>query len=154
MDRTNKQDFYFGLAKENSKRSTCLRRRLGVVIVKGDVPVSMGYSGAPRGRANCCDIGKCLREEMNIPQGERYELCRSVHAEQNAVINAAANGVNISGGDLYSYCEDVKTGEIYPRECCTMCERVLINAKIENVYIKTQDGYKHFKVSDWVRKED
>lgn len=154
MERTTKQEMYFELAKANAKRATCLRRKFGAVIVKDDVAISMGYCGAPRGRKNCIDIGKCLREEQNVPSGQRYELCRSVHAEQNAVINAATTGVNVSGGDLYLYGIEAKTGEIAGIPPCTMCKRVLINAKIKNVYVLTKEGYNHFKIEDWVRDED
>jgi dCMP deaminase len=154
MSRISKEDYYFELARVNSLRATCLRRCFGAVIVKDDVPVSSGYCGAPRGRKNCCDRGTCLREDKNVPSGERYELCRSVHAEENAIINAATNGVNISGGELYLYCRVTKTNEIYDAYCCEMCKRKIINAKLKTVYAKTKDGYKTFSVEDWIKEDD
>ena len=87
--RIARNDYYLNIALECSRRGTCLRRNFGAIIVKNNQIVSTGYTGAPRGRANCCDLGKCRRIELNVPQGERYELCRSVHAEMNAIISAA-----------------------------------------------------------------
>ena len=89
MERVSKHNYYLDIAETVSERSTCLRRRFGAIIVKNDSIVSTGYNGAPRGRKNCCDLGFCLRDQMNIPRGERYELCRSVHSEANAIIAAS-----------------------------------------------------------------
>ena len=89
MKRIDKNNYYLDMAEAACERSTCLRRKWGAVIVKDDEIVSTGYNGAPRGRANCTDLKRCIREELNVPRGERYELCRSVHAEQNAIISAA-----------------------------------------------------------------
>lgn len=89
MERLDKNNYYLNIAETVTKRSTCLRKAFGAVIVKNDEIVSTGYNGAPRGRKNCSDIGKCIRNELNIPRGERYELCRSVHAEANAIISAS-----------------------------------------------------------------
>lgn len=88
MDRRDKTNYYLDMAQVALERGTCLRRNFGAVIVKNDVIVSTGYNGAPRGRANCIDIGTCIRQKMGIPRGERYEFCRSVHAEMNAIIAA------------------------------------------------------------------
>ena len=89
MERVSKINYYLDIAETVSERSTCLRKRYGAIIVKNDVIVSTGYNGAPRGRKNCSDIGSCMRDTLNIPRGERYELCRSIHAEANAIIAAA-----------------------------------------------------------------
>jgi len=150
MGRISKTDYYFELAKVNSQRATCLRRRFGAIIIKDDVVVSMGYCGAPRGAKNCIDLEKCIREEQKVPSGERYELCRSVHAEMNAIINAATSGVNISEGELYLYGEDAKTGKLAPYEPCFLCKRDIINAKLKNVYVKTESGFNTFNVKNWI----
>ena len=88
MERRDKVNYYLDIAETVAKRSTCLRRRYGAVIVNNDQIISTGYVGAPRGRKNCCDLGECIRTKLEVPRGERYELCRSVHAEANAIINA------------------------------------------------------------------
>ena len=88
MDRVSKINYYLDIAQTVSERSTCLRKCYGAIIVKNDTIISTGYNGAPRGRKNCSDIGRCTREELNIPRGERYEMCRSVHSEANAIIAA------------------------------------------------------------------
>ena len=89
MERISKENYYLDIAQTVAERSTCLRRKFGAIIVKDDVIVSTGYNGAPRGRKNCNEINFCIREKLNIPRGERYEMCRSVHAEANAIIAAA-----------------------------------------------------------------
>ncbi len=152
--RPSKDEYYLNIAKEVAQRGTCLRRRYGAVIVREDQIVSTGYVGAPRGTPNCIDVKRCLREELNIPHGERYELCRSVHAEMNAVINAARAGVSLLGGTMYIYGEDVKTGKIVDAYPCKMCRRVIINAGLKRVVIRCADGsIKSFDVSDWVAEE-
>ena len=95
MERISKENYYLDIAQTVAARSTCLRRKFGAIIVSNDSIVSTGYNGAPRGRKNCSDIGSCMREDLNIPRGERYEMCRSSHAEQNAIIAAAAHPVHI-----------------------------------------------------------
>ena len=99
MERRDKHNYYLDLAETVSQRGTCLRRHFGAVIVKNDEVISTGYVGAPRGRKNCSDIGICIREKLNIPRGERYELCRSVHAEANAIISASRD--QMIGASLY-----------------------------------------------------
>ena len=134
MDRIDKVNYYLDIAQTVAERGTCLRRRFGAVIVKNDSIVSTGYAGAPRGRANCCDIGKCLRQEYNIPAGERYELCRSVHAEANAII--AASREEMLGSTLYLACINNES-QIFPgTSCCSMCRRLIINAVIETVIVR------------------
>ena len=122
--RLPKYKYYLSIAKEVSKRSTCLRRQYGAVIVKNDEVVSTGYNGAPRGEPNCCDVGNCWRETNNIPHGERYEECVAVHAEQNAIISASRNDMN--GGILYLYGEE--NGAPIKSCPCKICQRMIKNA--------------------------
>lgn len=152
--RTSKENYYLDIAEAVSQRGTCLRKKYGAVIVKDDTIVSTGYVGAPRGRVNCCDRGTCLREELNIPRGERYELCRSVHAEQNAII--AASRKEMLGSSLFLVGIDCKTGDyVENASCCQMCKRMVINAGIEKVFIRqNKDEYKVINVSEWVTEDD
>ncbi|MEG1461061.1 MAG: cytidine/deoxycytidylate deaminase family protein, partial [Oscillospiraceae bacterium] len=130
--RTSKDEYYLGIADAVQSRSTCLRRRYGAIIVKADEIVSTGYNGAPRGRTNCSDLGYCTREHLNIPSGERYELCRSVHAEQNAIISCARR--DMLGSTLYLVGRDAKTGELLDTATpCSLCRRFIINAGIKSV---------------------
>jgi dCMP deaminase len=149
-ERPQRTEYYLNIAKEVSKRSTCLRRRFGAVILRDDQIISTGYVGAPRGAPNCVDIGRCPREEAKIPPGERYELCRSVHAEANAIINAARAGVSVLGGTLYLYGENVKDGSVAEAKPCKMCKRMVINAGIREVVVKTPKGKKIYSIEDWV----
>lgn len=152
--RRDKTNYYLDMADVARERSTCLRRTYGAVIVKNDSIVSTGYSGAPRGRANCIDLGYCMRQKLNIPRGERYEFCRSVHAEQNAII--AASREQMLGSTLYLCGREVDTGElIKDANCCTMCKRMIINAGIEKVVVRrTNDEYEEISVSDWVKYDE
>ena len=109
MVRRDKVNYYLDLAKMVAQRSTCLRRHYGAVIVKNDEVISTGYVGAPRGRKNCTDIGECIRRKMGVPRGERYELCRSVHAEANAIISAERE--KMIGACLYLSGKETETGE-------------------------------------------
>lgn len=154
VDRIDKVNYYLDIAQIVAERGTCLRRRFGAVIVKNDTIVSTGYAGAPRGRKNCCDIGRCLRQEYNIPAGERYELCRSVHAEANAII--AASREEMLGSTLYLACIS-NENSLYPgTSCCSMCRRLIINAGIETVIIRdTENEYRIVDVNiDWVQNDD
>lgn len=154
MNRRDKVNYYLDMAQVALERSTCLRRGFGAVIVKNDVIVSTGYNGAPRGRANCIDIGTCIRAKMGIPRGERYEFCRSVHAEANAII--AAPREQMLGATLYLVGRDMSTGEIMPdANSCPMCKRLIINAGIEKVVIRRNaDTYDTIEVSEWVDHDD
>ncbi|MCL2030649.1 MAG: deaminase [Oscillospiraceae bacterium] len=145
--RIDKENYYLDIAATVAERSTCLRRRYGAIIVKNDVIVSTGYNGAPRGRENCIDKGECLRDQMNIPSGERYELCRSVHAETNAII--AASRENMLGATLYLVGFD-RAGLI-AAEPCTMCRRQIINAGIVRVIGRVSPlKYTVTRVMDWL----
>ncbi|MBO5778081.1 MAG: cytidine deaminase [Clostridia bacterium] len=154
MDRVNKPNYYLDIAQTVLKRSTCLRKRYGAIIVKNDAIVSTGYNGAPRGRANCIELGFCVREHLNIPRGERYELCRALHAEQNAIIIASRD--QMLGATLYLVGEDSQTGELLTDVCsCAMCKRMIINAGIEKVVIRTSpEAYNTIDVRMWVREDD
>ena len=154
MERRDKVNYYLDLAETVAQRSTCLRRRYGAVIVKNDEVISTGYVGAPRGRANCSDLGYCLRTQLNVPRGERYELCRSVHAEANAIISAARS--ETLGATLYMACKDPATGALIPGSTsCSMCRRLIINAGIRKVVIRdTPTQYSVVDVEDWIRQDD
>lgn len=154
MDRVSKTNYYLDIAQTVSERCTCLRRRFGAIIVKNDIIVSTGYNGAPRGRKNCTDLGWCMREKLNIPRGERYELCRSVHAEANAII--AASREQMLDSTLYMTCVDPATGLPIPgTSCCAMCRRLIINAGISNIIIReTKDEFAVVNIRDWIFNDD
>ena len=154
MGRVSKENYYLDIAQTVSARGTCLRRKFGAIIVKNDSIVSTGYAGAPRGRLNCCDRGVCLRDQLNIPRGERYELCRSVHAEANALISASRE--RMIGASLYLTGVDARTGGYVEKSsCCSMCKRMVINAGIEHVYIRdTKNEYRKVDVEDWIREDE
>lgn len=152
--RPSKDEYYLNIAAQVAERGTCLRRRFGAVIVKDDQIISTGYVGAPRGTLNCCDLGHCPREEAQIPPGERYELCRSVHAEANAIIHA--DRLNMLGATLYLTCVDAKTGEYTPHtRPCRMCTRFIINAGIAKVIVRETPGhFTEYLTADWVWEEN
>ncbi|MCD8050209.1 MAG: deaminase [Clostridiales bacterium] len=154
MARRDKINYYLDLADVVSKRGTCLRRRYGAVIVKNDEVISTGYVGAPRGRKNCTDLGYCIRQQLKIPRGERYELCRSVHAEQNAIISAERN--KMIGATMYLSGREVSTGEYIKNSCsCSLCKRFIINAGIKNVFIRdSEDEYREISVQDWIDNDE
>ena len=146
MERVSKENYYLDIAQTVATRSTCLRKSFGAIIVKNDTIISTGYNGAPRGRKNCSDICTCIRDQLNIPRGERYELCRSVHSEANAII--AASREQMLGATLYMTCLDSKTGEVVPdTNSCAMCKKLIINAGISTVIIRnTPTSYKVIEV--------
>ncbi len=153
--RLSKENYYLNIAMEVAKRGTCLRRNYGAVIVNNDEIISTGYTGAPRGSKNCVDIGYCPREGSNIPSGERYELCRSVHAEMNAVIHTARK--NAIGGVMYLMGMDAETGDPMPAgaEPCRLCKRVIINAGIEKIITRGARGdIQIYRVEDWIINEE
>ena len=152
--RMSKDKYYLNIADAVLDRSTCLRRKYGAIIVKNDEIISTGYNGAPRGRVNCSQLGYCNREQLNIPSGQRYELCRSVHAEANAIISASRR--DMVGGTLYLVGRDARTGELLgDATSCSMCRRVIINAGITRVVIRnTQREYSVVQVEDWIREDD
>lgn len=154
MNRRDKNNYYLDIAETVLERGTCLRRNFGAIIVKNDEIVSTGYTGAPRQRKNCIDLGYCRREQLKIPRGERYELCRSVHAEANCIISASRD--SMLGGTLYLAGRDAQTGELVKNaSSCAMCKRMIINAGIANVVIRnTHDEYTVIPVREWIYNDD
>lgn len=154
MDRVSKENYYLDIAETVIERATCLRRCYGAIIVKNDEIIATGYNGAPRGRCNCVDIGRCNRAELNIPQGQRYELCRSVHAEANAIISAARR--DMVGGTLYLAGKNAATGELlHDTSSCSMCRRLIINAGLAKVICRTgKDSYTVTDVQEWINADD
>lgn len=152
--RKEKINYYLDIAKEVANRSTCLRRNYGCVIVKNDEIISTGYNGAPRGRKNCDELGFCYRDKLNINRGERYELCRSVHAEQNAIISVARK--DLIGATMYITGINAKTNEVEPNSTsCMMCKRVVINSGIKEVIVREPDNkYTIYNVEDWITNDD
>ena len=154
MERISKHNYYLDIAQTVAERSTCLRRKFGAIIVKNDVIVSTGYNGAPRGRKNCDELGYCYRDKLNIPRGTRYELCRSVHSEQNAIISAPRD--QMLGATLYMVCVSPEDSSVVPNTtCCIMCKRVVINSGISTVIIRDdKENYRVIDVSSWVEDDD
>lgn len=153
--RMSKDKYYLNIADAVLDRSTCLRRKYGAIIVKNDEILSTGYNGAPRGRVNCSQLGYCNREQLNIPSGQRYELCRSVHAEANAIISASRR--DCVGGTLYLVGRDARTGELLTdATSCAMCRRQVINAGLKYVVIrKTAEDFQVVDVEkEWVEEDD
>lgn len=154
MNRVDKINYYLDIAQTVSERCTCIRRNFGAIIVKNDEIISTGYVGAPRGRKNCSDLGYCTREALKIPRGERYELCRSVHAEANAIISASRS--QMIGSTLFLVCIDYKTKQLVPNtNSCAMCKRMIINAGIEKVIIRdTKTDFRIIDVNEWIENDD
>ena len=163
-ERISKLEYYLNIAKEVSTRSTCLRKHYGAIIVKNDEIISTGYNGAPKNRKNCCDCNYCLREKLKIPSGERYELCRSVHAEANAIISASRQELLHSNLFLYGF--EKSNDDFTPinlPEPCSMCKRLIINAGIKNVIVPNIEKDIHGNinivpvftpVSDYIKNDD
>lgn len=155
MERRDKINYYLDIAEAVAARCTCLRRHYGAIIVKNDQIISTGYVGAPRGRQNCNDLGYCARERHNIPRGERYELCRSVHAEANAIIHASR--AEMIDSTLYLVGKEVSTGDyVQLANSCAMCKRMIINAGISTVIIRdSSENFRVVRVYDqWVLHDD
>ena len=154
MDRRDKVNYYLDIAETVSKRSTCLRRIYGAVIVNNDEIIATGYVGAPRGRANCTDLNYCIRTKLSVPRGERYELCRSVHAEANAIISAPRE--KMLGATLYLVgFEMPDLTYIKNANSCSMCKRMIINAGIETVIIRdNKEDYRKIEVNDWIENDE
>ena len=154
MIRIDKNNFYLDICETVLERGTCLRRNFAAIIVKNDEIISTGYSGAPRGRKNCCDLGYCKREELKVPRGTRYELCRSVHAEQNAIISARRQ--DMIGSNMYLVGKEQKTGEyVINASPCSLCKRFIINSGIEKVIIRdTKSNYRIIEIQQWIENDD
>lgn len=154
MERKDKHNYYLDIADTVLERGTCLRRNFGAVIIHNDQIVSTGYNGAPRGRKNCCDLNFCMRQKLSVPRGERYEICRSVHAEQNAIISAAR--VDMIGATLYLSGREVGDGTyVQNASPCALCRRFIINAGIQRVIVRnTETDYTVFDVDDWITNDE
>ena len=137
--RVSKENYYLDIAQTVAERCTCMRKRYGAIIVKNDVILSTGY---------------CMRDKLNIPRGERYEMCRSVHSEANAIINASRD--QMLGGTLYMVCTDPKDGSLVAgTNSCMMCKRMILNAGIAKVVIRdTPTEYRVIDVQDWIEDDD
>ncbi|HAI74290.1 MAG TPA: hypothetical protein DCS28_02835 [Candidatus Moranbacteria bacterium] len=152
--RISKDEYYINIAREVSLRSSCLMISFGCIIVKNDQIISTGYVGAPRKTMDCLELGYCIRRKNNIESGKGYEMCRSVHAEMNAIINAARAGVSLLGGDMYLYtAKNEKNGftpvKAYP---CLLCKKMIINSGINKFIGNNLDGsLSVYKVDDWTR---
>jgi dCMP deaminase len=116
-------EYFIAITRQVATRSTCLRRKVGAIIVNDKRILTTGYNGAPKGVKSCLEIGKCMRQELSIPSGQRHEICRALHAEQNAIIQAAYHGVKIEGSSIYSTTQP-----------CVLCAKMLINAGIKTIY--------------------
>ena len=146
MDRPNWDEYFLDIAAAVGRRATCLRRKYGAIIVKDKVIVSTGYNGAPRGEANCIDTGICERERLKVPKGERYELCVAVHAEQNAIINAAPD--RMVGATIYVSGFNVADGSIASGEPCLLCRRMIKNARIARAVYRDASGVIQIKTPE------
>ncbi|MCL2222054.1 MAG: deaminase [Oscillospiraceae bacterium] len=154
MERKDKENYYLDIAETVMRRSTCRRRKYGAIIVQDDEIIATGYNGAPRGRKNCLDREVCMRDELGIPSGERYELCRSVHAEANAIISAARR--DMIGATLYLSGIEAQTEELMDDTVpCSMCRRLIINSGIEKTVCRVKNGsYVVIHTRDWVFNDD
>lgn len=154
MERRDKHNYYLDIAETVLERGTCLRRNFGAIIVNHDEIISTGYTGAPRRRKNCIDLGYCRRANLNIPRGERYELCRSVHAEANCIISAPRS--EMIGGTMYLVGRDMETGDLVENaSSCAMCKRLVINAGIDKIIIRnTHNTYTAVDVNSWIEADD
>jgi len=152
--RIDKTNYYLDIAEATLERGTCIRRNFGAIIVKNDEIISTGYVGAPRGRKNCCDLKYCMREKLNIPRGERYELCRSVHAEQNAIISASRK--DMIDSTLYLVGKNYIDGEyVVNANPCALCKRMIINAGIKEVIIRdSKKEYRIINVDDFIINDE
>ena len=154
MDRISKENYYLDIAQTVAERSTCMRKKYGAIIVKNDVIISTGYNGAPRGRKNCNELQFCMREKLGIPRGERYELCRSVHAEANAIIAAPRD--QMLGATLYMACVDPTTEDLVANTTsCMMCKKQVINAGIAHVVVRdSKESFRVIDVKEWINDDD
>jgi dCMP deaminase len=155
IQRPPKDEYYLNIARVVSQRSTCLKVLMGAIIVKEDQIIAAGYVGAPRHTRSSIEHDFCLRQRLKIPSGTQYELCRSVHAEQNAIINAARAGVSLLGGDMFIYGENRETGKTISAFPCFICKKMIINAGLKRVVASVEDTGKKpmaFLVDDWIKE--
>lgn len=142
--RISKIDTYLNVAETFAYRSTCLKRKYGAVIVKNDVVISTGYNGSPRGFDNCCDKGECERIALDMHQGEGYGLCKAVHAEQNALLNCSRELT--VGADIYLAGINADDNSVYSARPCPICARLIIQAGIDNVIMRTGENADEYVV--------
>jgi dCMP deaminase len=153
IKRISKDEYYLGIAREVARRSTCFRRSIGALIIRDDQIISTGYAGAPRKTKDSFEQGLCLRDKLRIPHGQRYELCRSVHAEQNAIINAARAGVSLLRGDMYIFGSDTAGGQVISAFPCFICKKMIINSSLVRVVCSlAEGGHRIFLVDDWIKE--
>ncbi|UCH95128.1 MAG: dCMP deaminase family protein [Candidatus Aminicenantes bacterium] len=155
VKRPEKDQYYLDIARVVSLRSTCLKVLMGAIIVKEDQIISAGYVGAPRHTKSSMEHDFCLRKKLNIPSGTQYELCRSVHAEQNAIINAARAGVSLLGGDIFIHGESRETNQPINAFPCFICKKMIINCGLKRVVCSVKDKeqmYQVFQVEDWIKQ--
>ena len=151
--RISKEEYYLNIAKAVALRSPCLRRKYGAIIVVNDAIVSTGYNGPARGSTNCEEVG-CIKDILNLPHYSGYDYCPAVHAEENAVINAARNGNSVLGGKLYLYGIDAKTNKPVAGMPCPRCKRVLINAGIKEVITIDESGeIRKYEIENWIKED-
>jgi dCMP deaminase len=153
MRRISKEDYYLEIARAVAQRSPCIRRQYGAIIVKDDTIVSAGYNGPARGVVNCIEVG-CLKNKMNLPHYSGYEFCTAVHAEENAVVNAARNGSNVLGGKMFVFGQNFEDKSIVEARSCERCKRIIINAGIKEVIIRREDNsIEIIRVGDWIKED-
>ena len=154
MDRISKENYYLDIAQTVAERSTCMRKKYGAIIVKNDVIISTGYNGSPRGRRNCNELQFCMREKLQIPRGERYEMCRSVHAEANAIIAAPRD--QMLGATLYMACVDPESDTLVANtSSCMMCKKLVINAGISLIVVRDdKESFRVIDVNEWIEDDD
>ena len=152
--KIDKHNYYLAIARSIGQKSNCLCSNHGALIVKDDAMISAGYVGAPRKTMDCIELGFCIRRKNKVPSGTGYEMCRSVHAEANAIINAARAGVSLLGGDMYLHSMNkvnVNEATVVKAYPCLMCKKMIINAGLERVICGNEDGsYTMYKVADWI----
>ncbi len=151
IQRPEKEEYYLDIAQVVSKRSTCLKVLIGAIIVREDQIIATGYVGAPRHTRSSLEHGFCLRQKLHIPSGSQYELCRSVHAEQNAIINSARAGVSLFGGDMYIYGNERESGATVFAFPCFICKKMIVNAGLKRVIVSVpgNERLRIFRVDDW-----
>ena len=154
MDRIDKINYYLDIAETVTKRSTCIRRNFGAIIVKNDEIISTGYNGAPKGLKHCVDMGGCLRKLNNIESGTRQEVCRAVHAEQNAIISASRK--DMLNGTLYlvgiNYNDNTYVQNANP---CSLCKKMIINAGLKQVIVRdTKESFRIIDIQDFIDNDE
>jgi len=154
--KIDKDNYYMKIAEAVSLKSTCLCVAIGCVIIKDDQIISTGYVGAPRKTKDCIELGYCIRRKKNIQSGAGYEMCRSVHAEMNAIINAARSGASLLGGDMYIYAaKKEKNNKLVPIKAypCLLCKKMIINAGINRLVGNNENGaLSSYHIEDWVNE--